>query len=73
MKALIISFFCFILGYSYFFDKDDSNETSHEQQQIGPSAASVDKAEKPFYTDSMEYFARKRGVIYFNESGKQTF
>lgn len=72
MKALIISFFSIILGYSFFFDNNDSKKTL-PAPPAELSVTDMDGDGKVFYSDTIEYFARKRDASYLDRLTRQIF
>lgn len=68
MKALIISFFCIILGYSFIFDRKEEVKSSPIMNQSEIKDVDIEVARKVYYADTLDYFAQKRFVIHPDEA-----
>lgn len=72
MKALIISFFCVILGYSFFFN--DKNSKVESTLQMDMSSENIDAKIKPYFiSDTIDYFAKQNELIYDEDFPEQFF
>lgn len=60
MKPLILSFFAVLLGYSFFFDKDDEIKLRNVDQISLESNSTM-----PERGDSVTLYAKKYSGIYF--------
>lgn len=73
MKALIISFFCVILGYSLFFDNEDTKVES-PIEKVDITSGEKYANEKLYYiSDTIEYFARQKSLINSNNFSEGFF
>lgn len=73
MKALILSFFCVILGYSFFFDKEDTEETPVVNQSDKTDRDMKDAARTISQTDTIDYFARQGSLLYTRDASDKKF
>ncbi|WP_085536072.1 hypothetical protein [Massilibacteroides vaginae] len=68
MKALIISFFCIILGYSFLFDNKEDVNPSPVMNKSEIKDVDIDVARKVYYLNTHDYFAQKRFSIHSIDS-----
>lgn len=68
MKALIISFFCIILGYSFLFDKKEDMKSSPVMNKSEIKDVDIEVARKIYYLDTLDYFAQKRFSIHIDDT-----
>ncbi len=73
MKPLIISFFCIILGYSFFFDKKEEVKSSPVMQKSDIKDVDIEVARKVYYSDTLDYFAQEKGVYSIDNPKGQVF
>ncbi|MDD4515250.1 hypothetical protein [Massilibacteroides sp.] len=72
MKALIFSFFCIILGYSFLFDKKEVKDSS-STQNVDAVVIDNTNSQKVFYVDSVEYYASHKTAAIFDKRTNQIF
>lgn len=63
MKALIISFFCIILGYSFLFDEKEEVKSSPIMNQSEIKDVDIEGAHKVYTIDTLDYFAQKKSLL----------
>lgn len=73
MKALILSFFCVILGYSFFFDKEDTKEVPVINQSDKTNKDMRDAARTISQSDTIDYFASQNSMFYIDKSADKRF
>jgi hypothetical protein len=65
MKASIISFFCILLGYSLFFDKDETKEFSDDQPKDEVSIIDVETGKSKYASmDTIDYYAKQKDLLF---------
>lgn len=68
MKALIISFFCVILGYSVFFDNKEA-EVRVPEKRFDVSSSEKDSDRMPFFiSDSIEFLSSQKALLNADET-----
>lgn len=73
MKALIISFFCIILGYSFLFDKKEEEKSAPVMNQSEIKDVDIEEVRKIYQVDTLDYFAQKKSVQPINKSSDSAF
>ncbi|GEM_PF-1362649 len=66
MKALIISFFCIILCYSFLFDEKKEVKSSPVMDSSEIKDVDIEVARNIYYSDTLEYFAQKKNNYYMD-------
>lgn len=73
MKALIISFFCIILGYSFFFDKKEESKVLPSIEYMNAPEVKTEKMGEKSTIDTVDFYANQRTVIFLEKPADQIF